>query len=86
MHNPRKWLPGIPKGFPLATTKPVVERLAYSPAEAAQALGISRAKCCELIADGTLPSLKLDRRRLIRPAAIEALLDHLQGPGADGAG
>ena len=68
----------------MATTKNVVERLAYSPAEAAQALGISRAKCCELIADGTLPSLKLDRRRLIRPAAIEALLDHLQGP--DGAG
>lgn len=56
-----------------------IDRLAYSPAEAAQALGISRAKLYQLLDDGTLESVKLDRRRLIRPAAIVALLDRLGG-------
>jgi excisionase family DNA binding protein len=55
-----------------------VDRLAYSPAEAAQALGISRARLYQLLDDGTLPSVKLGRRRLIRLAAIEALLDGLE--------
>ena len=55
-----------------------VERLAYSPAEAAQALGISRAKLYQLLGDGSLPSVLLDRRRLIRPSALSALLDSLE--------
>lgn len=55
-----------------------VDRLAYSPAEAAQALGISRAKLYQLLEDGTIPSVKLDRRRLIRPSALTALLDTLE--------
>lgn len=55
-----------------------VDRLAYSPAEAAQALGISRARLYQLLDDGTLPSLKLGRRRLIRSAALVELLDRLE--------
>lgn len=55
-----------------------VERLAYSPTEAAAALGISRAKLYQLLESGELPSITLGRRRLIRPAAIEALLDSLE--------
>jgi excisionase family DNA binding protein len=51
-----------------------VTRLAYSPAEAAQALGISRAKLYLLLDDGTIPSVKLGRRRLIRVADLEAVL------------
>jgi hypothetical protein len=47
------------------------DRLAYSPAEAAEKIGISRAK----------PSLKLDRRRLIRHEALVGLLDGLEGGG-----
>jgi excisionase family DNA binding protein len=35
------------------------ERLLLKPAEAAEAIGVSRARAYELIANGTLPSLKL---------------------------
>lgn len=52
-------------------------RLAYSPSEAAQALGISRARLYQLLDDGTIPSVKLGRRRLIRVAALQQLLDGL---------
>jgi excisionase family DNA binding protein len=57
------------------------DRLAYSPAEAAEKIGISRAKLYELLEKGTLPSLKLDRRRLIRHEALVGLLDGLEGGG-----
>lgn len=54
------------------------ERLAYSPAEAAQCLGISRARLYQLLEDGTLPSLHLGRRRLIRHEALVDLLAQLE--------
>jgi len=54
------------------------DRLAYSPAEAAQALGISRARLYQLLDDGTIPSVKLGRRRLIRRDALVELLDRLE--------
>ena len=59
-----------------------VERLAYSPAEAAAELGISRAKLYQLLDDGTIPSLKLGRRRLIRREALVSLLANLEAGGA----
>lgn len=52
--------------------------LAYSPAEAASALGISRARLYELLTDGTIPSVKLGRRRLVRHEALTTLLDSLE--------
>lgn len=52
-----------------------VDRLAYSPAEAAEAIGISRAKLYELLEAGELRSVKIGRRRLIRAADLESLLD-----------
>lgn len=55
-----------------------VERLALSPAEASEALGISRGKLYQLLASGDLDSVSLGRRRLIRPEAIRALLDSLE--------
>jgi excisionase family DNA binding protein len=55
-----------------------VDRLAYSPAEAAAVLGISRARLYQLLDDGTVPSLKLGRRRLIRRDALISLLDRLE--------
>lgn len=55
-----------------------VERLTYSPAEAALALGISRARVYQLLDDGTIPSLHLGRRRLIRREALVGLLDRLE--------
>lgn len=55
-----------------------VEPLAYSPAEAANALGVSRARLYQLLDDGTIPSVKLGRRRLIRRQALVDLLERLE--------
>lgn len=55
-----------------------IDRLAYSPAEAAATLGISRARLYQLLEDGTVASVKLGRRRLIRHEALVALLDRLE--------
>lgn len=51
-----------------------VERLAYSTAELAEALGCSRQHIHNLLARGALPSVKLGARRLIPRAAVEKLL------------
>ena len=49
-------------------------RFALSMPEAAKALKIGLSKLAELVADGEIASLKLGRRRLIRPLAIEDYL------------
>ena len=49
--------------------------LALSPAEAAAALGVSRAFIYRLLANGTLPSVRLGRCRRIRRSDVEGLLD-----------
>jgi excisionase family DNA binding protein len=51
-----------------------VERLAYSPAEVAQALGCSRVHVHNLITRGELRSVKLGRRRLIPRQVVEQFL------------
>jgi excisionase family DNA binding protein len=55
-----------------------IQPLAYGPADAAKVLGVSRARVYELMNDGTIPSLKLGARRLIRHEAIVELLDRLE--------
>ncbi len=60
-------------------------RLTLSTAEAAEVLGMSRAGVYNLIKDGTIPSLSLGRRRLIRRDALVALLTRLEAPGGDAA-
>ena len=50
-------------------------RLAYPPAEAAELLSLSRARLYQLIADGTIPSLKIGKSRRITHAALVAFLD-----------
>lgn len=62
-----------------------VNRLAYSPAEAAHLIGISRARLYQLLDDGTIPSCKIGRRRLIRHQALLDLLDRLEERGGDAA-
>ena len=54
---------------------PRAERLAYSIETAADASGLSRATLCRLIADGTLRSTKVGRRRLIPATALHALVE-----------
>jgi excisionase family DNA binding protein len=51
-----------------------VERIAYRPQEAAAALGLSRARVYELMAEGRLAYKQVDRVRLIPRSAIDALL------------
>jgi excisionase family DNA binding protein len=53
---------------------PGVERLAYSPEEAAEALGISRHLVYDLLRRGQLQSRKAGNRRLIGLRQIEAFL------------
>lgn len=55
-------------------TKTNVERLAYSVREAAEALGMSQATINLHISTGTIPSVKLGGRRLIRRDVLDALL------------
>jgi excisionase family DNA binding protein len=53
---------------------PRVKRLAYSPEEAAEALGISRHLVYDLLRTGQLRSCKAGNRRLIGLRQIEAFL------------
>jgi excisionase family DNA binding protein len=50
------------------------ERLAYSPDEAAELLGISRELVHDLLRTGQLGSVKAGRRRLIAKHHLEAFL------------
>ena len=51
------------------------ERAAYSILDAANYLGVSRSQVYRLLADGSLDSLKIGTRRLIRRDAMDALLE-----------
>jgi excisionase family DNA binding protein len=53
----------------------VADRLAYSPDEVAEALGISRELVNDLLRTGRLGSVKAGRRRLIGRHHLEAFLN-----------
>ena len=57
----------------------LIERITCSPAEAAEALGISRVKLYDLIADGSLSAAKLGRRTLISVPELKQLHSILLG-------
>lgn len=52
-----------------------LERLAYGIADASFVSGISRSKLYELLSSGTLPSVKIGARRLIRARDLTELLE-----------
>jgi hypothetical protein len=54
-------------------TKPQVEKVGWRPNEFGQALGISRAQVAEMIADGTLASVKMGGARIILTAPRDYL-------------
>lgn len=56
-----------------------VTRLFYRPQEAADVLGVSVRKMRQLIAAGTVPSVRLGRTRLVPVAALERLADVPRG-------
>jgi excisionase family DNA binding protein len=55
---------------------PRQQRRALSIKETAEACGLSRATVYRLIEQKKLSTLKIGARRLVRPEAIEALLDN----------
>lgn len=64
-----------PRSRPEQTHTPASsERAAYSPDELAALLGASRAWVYLRLSDGTIPSVKIGRRRFIRAAAVDELL------------
>ncbi len=67
------------RGSDMATPQPsagnaAVERLAFSPDEVAEALGISRELVNDLLRTGQLGSVKAGRRRLIGKHHLEVFL------------
>ena len=56
-----------------------MKRLFYRPQEAADVLAISVRKMRDLIAAGTVPSVRLGRTRLVPVAALERLADLPRG-------
>jgi excisionase family DNA binding protein len=56
-----------------------VERLAYRPREAAAALGLSRARVYELMAEGRIDYRQIGSVRLIPRTALDALLSDSDG-------
>ena len=57
---------------------PAPPRLAYPPAEVAQLLGLGRSKTLALIADGTIPSIKIDRARRILHSDLVGYVESLR--------
>jgi len=57
------------------TANPAPPRAALSIVEAAAALGVSRGTIFALLGDGSLPYLRIGRRRLIPTDAIAAFID-----------
>ena len=58
----------------------IFPKVLLRPAEAADALGISRSRLYQLIKDGEIPSVAIGRSRRIRPEALAAWVDrHAEG-------
>ena len=55
------------------------EKLLYRATEAAECLGVSRAKIYELIQSGVLPSVRFDGCRRIRRDDLRAFVESLRG-------
>jgi excisionase family DNA binding protein len=59
-----------------------INRLAYSPTEAATAIGCSRQFIYDQLANGKLRSTTVGKRRFIRAADLDALLGGGDDPAA----
>jgi excisionase family DNA binding protein len=63
------------EGQQLSKTAGAMQRVAYSPTEAALVMGLSRNTIYELIGSGRLRSVKVGGRRLIPASAIMSLVE-----------
>ena len=75
--------------FPDATSAPergagsAVELEAVSIREASRLSGIGRTKLYDLIRDGVLPTVRIGRRRLVRPDTMRRVLAGLERTGIE---
>ncbi|HEY7325287.1 MAG TPA: helix-turn-helix domain-containing protein [Streptosporangiaceae bacterium] len=76
----------LPPGMSLMAAPAADEPRAYRTAAAAELLGISKSKVCELIAQGAIESKKDGNMRLIPDHAIRAYLASQAGDGDAKAG
>lgn len=60
----------------------MTDKLLLTPVEAAQALGIGRTKVYELMAAGTLASVRIGRCRRVPREALAELVGTLRGEAA----
>jgi excisionase family DNA binding protein len=65
-------------------TIPLADRKAVRPAELARILGISRALGYQLVASGTIRSVRVGRAVLVPISAIEEFLEACHGEGPSG--
>lgn len=65
----------LPMDIDLATTTNHPGRLALRVQETADALGLSRAKTYELIADGTIPSVRIGASIRVPVDALRQMID-----------
>lgn len=61
--------------------RPPVERLAYTPAEAAEAMGMGESTIFKLIREGELTAVRYGTRTLVRKEELAAFLDRLEARG-----
>jgi excisionase family DNA binding protein len=63
-----------------------MDRLLLRPAEAAEAIGVSRSRVYELLASGELPSIRVGRTVRVPVAALHAWInEHLKKTSGAGA-
>ena len=60
----------------------MVERLLYRPAEAADAIAVSRARAYELIAAGVIPSIRINGSIRVPVDALKAWIAEKAGQAA----
>lgn len=66
---------------PQPSKVPIGERLALSVEEAGASLGVSRDLAYDLVACGTIPSVRLGRRLVVPRRALELALERLVEAG-----
>ena len=74
-------LPVSGDAAPQASRVPIGERLALSVEEAGALLGVSRDLAYDLVACGTIPSVRLGRRLVVPRRALELALERLVEAG-----
>ena len=73
--------PGAGDVAPQPSQVPIGERLALSVEEAGALLGVSRDLAYDLVACGTIPSVRLGRRLVVPRRALELALERLVEAG-----